>query len=245
MVGSAPNRQRTAAVCRTMLLCARLAALALLLAACGGAAVAPSPSATSAPTGSAPSASATATHLAVPAGAAGFAVADGSKAVIRVNEQVAGVALPGEAVVTTTVMDGEFVLLPDGTFASGSKIRADLDRLKSDNDLRDEWIKFNTLLTRTYRYAEFTPTRLTGVPLPLPAAGTWNAKLDGTMKIRTTEKPVTWDLTVTRDGAKTTAGGGIVFTFGDYGMAVPANRLILSVKDEIRLRVDLVVNDLR
>lgn len=219
--------------------------VALLLAACGGAAVSPSPSATAIPPTTTPGASPTAAHLPVPAGAVGFTVADGSKAVIRVNEQVAGVALPGEAVVTTTVMDGEFVLLPDGSFAPGSKIRANLDRLKSDNDLRDEWIKFNTLLTTTYRYAEFTPTRITGVPLPLPTSGTWNAKLDGTMKIRTTEKPVSWDIAVTRDPTQTTAGGGIVFQFGDYGMAVPANRLILSVKDEVRLHVDLVVHDYR
>ena len=217
---------------------------AVAATACGGAAVAPSPAPTASATPT-PSASPTPAHLPVPSGAFGFVVADGSKAVIRVNEQVAGVALPGEAVVTTTVMDGEFVLLPDGSFAPGSKIRADLEKLKSDNDLRDEWIKFNTLNTSLYRYAEFTPKSISGLPMPLPSSGTWNAKLDGTMKIRTTEKPVTWDVTVVRDGAKTTAGGAIVFQFGDYGMAVPANRLILSVKDEVRLRVDLVVNDFR
>ena len=154
-------------------------------------------------------------------------------------------ALPGEAVVTTEVMDGTAVLGADGTFASGSLIRADLRALKSDNDLRDEWIKFNTLETSRFRYAEFTPTRVTGVPLPLPASGTWNAKLEGTMKIKSTTKPVTWELVVTRDTSKTTASGGIVFQFGDYGMAVPANRLILSVKDEVRLQVDLVMTDRR
>jgi polyisoprenoid-binding protein YceI len=225
--------------------------LALVIAACGGAGVTALPPATASATGAPSGAAAALTgspspaHLTVPAGAIGFAVADGSKAVIRVNEQVAGVALPGEAVVTTTAMDGEFVLLADGTFAKGSRIRADLERLKSDNDLRDEWIKFNTLQTRLYRYAEFTPSRLTGVALPLPAAGTWTAKLEGTMRIRTTEKPVTWDLAVVRDASGTTAGGAIVFQFGDYGMAVPANRLVLSVKDEVRLRVDLVVTELR
>lgn len=219
-----------------------LAALVGVFAACGGSTGTPAASLT--PT-TAPSPSATSTALAVPAGAVGFTVADGSRSVIRVHEQVAGVALPGEAVVTTAAMDGTAVLGADGTFASGSLIRADLRALKSDNDLRDEWIKFNTLETSPFRYAEFTPTRVTGIPLPLPAAGTWNAKLEGTMKIKTTTKPVTWDLVVTRDSAKTTASGGLVFQFGDYGMAVPANRLILSVKDEIRLQVDLVMTQIR
>lgn len=223
----------------------RRTALALVfcgVAACGGSTGTPAPAASAT---TAPNASATSTAVAVPAGAVGLTVADGSKSVIRVHEQVAGVALPGEAVVTTAVMDGTAVLAGDGTFASGSIIRADLQALKSDSDLRDEWIKFNTLETSRFRYAEFTPTRVTGVPLPLPASGTWNAKLEGTMKIKTTTKPVTWDLVVTRDSSKTTASGGIVFQFGDYGMAVPANRLILSVKDEVRLQVDLVLTDKR
>ena len=212
------------------------------LAACGGSSGTPAPAA-SATTAASPTA--TTSALAVPAGAVGFTVADGSKSVIRVHEQVAGVALPGEAVVTTAVMDGTAVLGGDGMFASGSIIRADLQALKSDSDLRDEWIKFNTLETSRFRYAEFNPTRVTGVPLPLPASGTWNAKLEGTMKIKTTTKPVTWELVVTRDTSRTTASGGIVFKFGDYGMAVPANRLILSVKDEVRLQVDLVLTDKR
>jgi polyisoprenoid-binding protein YceI len=219
-----------------------LAAVALLIAACG------TPTATPAAGTASPSAAAASpspSGLAVPAGAVGFRVADGSKAVIRVNEVLASVQLPGEAVVTTTSLDGEFVLLADGTFVRGSKIRADLDRLKSDSDLRDEWIKVNTLQTRQFRYAEFTPAKATGLPAPLPASGSWRAKVDGTMKIKSTEKPVTWDLTVTRDGARTTASGAIAFLFGDYGMAVPSNRLVLSVKDEIRLSVELVVSDLR
>jgi polyisoprenoid-binding protein YceI len=102
----------------------------LLLSGCAASSAgSPSPSAAPAAGTPATSASPAATHLVVPAGTFGFRVADGSKAVIRVNEVLANVQLPGEAVVTTTAMDGEFVVLPDGSFASGSKIRGDLDRL--------------------------------------------------------------------------------------------------------------------
>ena len=223
---------------------ARAVLVALLAVSCGGqpATIAPSASASAA---TSPSAAASPTLAPLPAGALSFRVADGSKAVIRVNEVVASVQVPGEAVVTTTAMDGAFVLLADGSFASGSKIRADLDRLKSDNDLRDEWIKINTLQTRLYRYAEFTPLRVSGVPLPVPPSGSWTAKIDGTMKIKTTERPVTWEVTITRDPAKVASTGTIVFKFGDYGMDVPANRLVLSVKDEVRLQVDLVATEAR
>ena len=37
--------------------------------------------------------------------------------------------------------------------------------------------------------------------------------------------------------------GAMSFRFGDYGMAVPANRLILSVVDDVRLEIDLVAKD--
>jgi polyisoprenoid-binding protein YceI len=211
-----------------------IAAVALACVACSAPPAPPSPTPTSA--------AATATSPApatLPPGALAFTVGSGTKATIRVHEQVAGVALPGEAVVTTTAVDGRFVLLADGTFQEGSKLRADLDALKSDSDLRDEWIKVNTLQTRRYRYAEFTPVRISGVPLPLPASGSWQATVEGTMKIKATEKPVAWDLAVTRMGGDVSASGAIRFRFGDYGMDVPANRLILSVEDDIHLEIAL------
>ena len=168
---------------------------------------------------------------------------DRSLATIRVHEQIAGVALPSDAVVATRAYAGELRLLPDGTFADGSLIAVDLDTLKSDSDLRDEWIKINTLQTRRYPRAEFVASRVSGVPLPLPPSGEWNAKVDGTMRIHGTEKPLTWDLVVTRTPGEVRARGTTVFRFGDYGMAVPANRLILSVVDEVRLEIDVMAHD--
>jgi len=213
-----------------------IAAAVLACVACSAPPAPPTPTPTPTP---ASAATATAPPATLPPGALAFTVAPGTKATIRVHEQVAGVVLPGEAVVTTTMLDGRFVLLPDGTFQEGSKLRADLDALKSDNDLRDEWIKVNTLQTRLYRYAEFSPSRVSGLPLPLQASGTWQAKVEGRMKIKTTEQPVTWDLVITRTGSEVSATGAIRFRFGDYGMDVPANRLVLSVEDDIHLEIAL------
>ena len=205
----------------------------------------------STPPRSTPSASAsasatvsTAATSPLPAGARRLAVVpDRSTATIRVREQVAGVPAPGDAVLTTSAFKGTLVLLADGTFASGSMLSADLDTLKSDSDLRDEWIKVNTLNTRIYPRAEFSPIRVTGVPLPLAPNGEWNATIDGTMKIHGVERQISWPLQVTRSSGETRVRGSTAFKFGDYGMAVPANRLILSVVDEVRLEVDLVARE--
>lgn len=165
----------------------------------------------------------------------------GSRATIRVNEQVANVQLPGEAVLRTSAFDGEVLLRTDGTFADGSLVRVDLDTLLSDSDLRDEWIKINTLETRRYRYAELVPRSVSGVPLPLPAGGEWSARLVSTMRIKGVEREVLWDLATRRTPTGIVATGATRFRFGDYGMAVPANRLVLSVVDDVRLEVELAL----
>jgi polyisoprenoid-binding protein YceI len=210
------------------------------LVSCAAPAAPPStPPATAAAT---PTATATATAL--PAGARRFAiVADRSQATIRVREQVAAIPAPGDAVLTTRAFTGAVVLLPDGGFASGSAFAADLDTLKSDEPLRDEWIKFNTLNTRVYPRAEFTLARVSGVPMPIAAQGEWAGTLEGTMKIHGVERQVTWPVQVTRSGDEVRVLGATAFHFGDYGMAVPANRLILSVVDDVRLEIDLVARE--
>lgn len=180
----------------------------------------------------------------LPAGARAFVVVpERSSAVIRVREQIAGVPAPGDAVLTTRDFSGRLVLLPDGTFAAESTVVVALDSLDSDSDLRDEWIKVNTLQTRRYPHAEFTARRLTGVPLPLPEGGEWTARLEGTMRIHGVERALTWELRTMRRSAEVRVTGSTSFRFGDYGMEVPANRLILSVVDDVRLEIDLIAAD--
>ncbi|HEV8670397.1 MAG TPA: YceI family protein [Candidatus Limnocylindria bacterium] len=191
-----------------------------------------------------PTATATASASALPVGARRFAVVpERSLATIRVREQVAAIPAPGDAILTTRAFSGAVVLLPDGAFASGSAFAADLDTLKSDEPLRDEWIKFNTLNTRVYPRAEFTLLRVIGLPLPLASQGEWAAALEGTMKIHGVERPLSWPVQVTRSAGEVRVRGKTEFVFGDYGMAVPANRLILSVVDNVRLEVDLVARE--
>lgn len=216
-----------------------LALIAIIaLASCAAPQVSPPASAA---TASPPSAS---TATALPAGARRFAIVpDRSLATIRVREQIAAIPAPGDAVLTTRAFSGTVVLLPDGAFASGSSFAADLDSLKSDEPLRDEWIKFNTLNTRVYPRAEFTLERVNGVPMPLAAQGEWAATLEGTMKIHGVERRVSWPVQVTRSGSEVRVRGATAFRFGDHGMTVPANRLILSVVDDVRLEIDVVARD--
>ncbi|HEV2011443.1 MAG TPA: YceI family protein [Candidatus Limnocylindria bacterium] len=216
----------------------RLVALTIvaLAAACGGAAsVAVDPTAT--PT----SAAGTATPAATTG--ASWTVIDKSKATVRVHEQLVGVNLPSDAVLTATGAKGSFALNADGTFSSDSKVTFDLTTLSSDQQNRDNFVKQDTLNTRQFPTATFVPTKVTGLALPLAASGDFTFTLTGTLTIRGKSKQVTFDLKATRNGGDliATATANPTLKFEDFGMSAPSVPLrVVSVTDEIRLVIDIV-----
>lgn len=210
----------------------------MLVAACGGSATLETP--TASPTAST---SPTATAAPTTAPAAAWTLTDKSKATIRVREQLAGVSLPSDAVLTAAGAKGSFELNTDGTFASGSKITCDLTTLSSDENQRDNFIKQDTLQVRQFPTAEFVPTKVSGLTLPLAASGTFTFTLTGNMTIKGKTREVTFDVTAKRDGGDltATATANPSWKFGDFGMTAPSVPFrVLSVTDEIRATIDIV-----
>ena len=208
----------------------------LLVAACGGPATLSVASAT-------PTATPTDSATAAAASGAAWTVTDKSKATIRVREQLVGVSLPSDAVLTATGAKGSFTLNADGTFASGSKITFDLTTLASDERDRDNFIKNDTLQVRQFPTAEFVPTKTTGLTVPLATSGTFAFTLTGNMTIKGKTKEVTFDVTAKRDGSDltATATANPSWKFGDFGMTAPSVPFrVLSVTDEIRAAIDIV-----
>jgi polyisoprenoid-binding protein YceI len=170
-------------------------------------------------------------------------VSDKSKATVRVREQLVGVNLPSDAVLTATGATGSFALNADGTFASGSKISFDLTTLSSDERARDNFIRQDTLQVRQFPRAEFEPTKVSGLSLPLATSGTLTFTLIGNMTIRGKTKEVTFDVVANRDGGdlNATATANPSWKFGDFGMSAPSVPFrVVSVTDEIRVAIDLV-----
>jgi polyisoprenoid-binding protein YceI len=218
-----------------------VAGLGLLVVACGGSAAVSTATPTATPTAS-PTATASAAATATTAATA-WTVTDKTKATVRVREQLVGVSLPSDAVLTATGAKGAFDLNSDGTFSSGSKITIDMTTLSSDQRDRDNFIKQDTLGVRQFPTAEFVPTKVTGVTLPLPSSGTFTFTLTGNMTIRGATKEVTFDVTAKRDGGDliATATANPSLKFGDFGMRAPSVPFrVVSVTDEIRLSIDLV-----
>jgi polyisoprenoid-binding protein YceI len=214
-------------------------AAALLIAACGGAS-APRP--TTDPT---TAASPTPASTVSASGPWTFSIDSSSKTTVRVREVLAQIRAPSDAVLTGTGVKGSFTLSADGTFAASSKITADLTTLCSDEGLRDQFIKDNTLQTRRFPTAEFIPDKAGALPLPLPETGEFTFTLAGRMTIHGTTKTVTFDVTAKRDGARltATAKANPSWKFADFGMQRPRVASVLSIEDDIRVEIALVATE--
>ncbi|HZP97083.1 MAG TPA: YceI family protein [Candidatus Limnocylindria bacterium] len=217
--------------------------IALFLAfatACAPSAAAPAATAT--PTATVPS---TAAPPSIPSASAGatWTVTSASKATVSVREQLVGVSLPSDAVLTATGAAGSFAVNADGTFTPESKITFDVSTLASDRRDRDNFIKQSTLQVRQFPAATFVPTKATGLTLPLAADADVTFALAGKLTIHGVTKDVTFDVVAKRSGAQltATATAAPALRFEDFGMTAPSVPFrVVSVTDEIHLVVEVV-----
>ena len=219
-----------------------LALAAVALVACGGGATVSTTTPTATPTPSATPAPAITSPTAAASGKV-WTVTAASKATVSVREQLVGVSLPSDAVLTATGGTGTFRLNADGSFTADSKITFDLNTLASDNRDRDNFIKQDTLQVRQFPKAELVPTKTTGLATPLATNGTFTFKLTGNLTLHGKTKEVTFDVVATRTGGELTAKATLdpSVKFGDFGMTAPTVAFrVVSIVDEIRLVVDLV-----
>jgi len=168
-------------------------------------------------------------------------IAPGTKASYRVREQLLGFNFPNDALGTTQSVSGSITIAPDGAVAAGSKITVDLRTLKSDDDRRDNYLRDRTLQTNQSPYAEFVARRLTGVPMPIPASGKAALQLVGDMTVHRTTAEIVWTIDATLGPDRVTGQAKTSFPFAKFGLTIPRLPGLLSVDDNIRLELDLVL----
>jgi polyisoprenoid-binding protein YceI len=161
-----------------------------------------------------------------------------SEARYRAREQLAGRALPSEAVGSTRTVSGTIVLDAAGTIVrEASKVTVDLRSLRSDEQRRDNYIQRNTLKTDQFPTAEFVPTQIRGLPSP-PPAGELAFQLLGDLTVHGTTRPVVWEVTARVDDTEVVGTATTQVKITDFGMELPRVALVLSIEDAIVLEVD-------
>jgi len=168
-------------------------------------------------------------------------IAPGTKASYRVREQLLGFNFPNDAVGTTQSVSGSITIAPDGAMTSGSKITVDLRTLKSDDERRDNYLRDRTLQTNQSPFAEFVARRLTGLAAPIPASGKAALQLVGDMTVHRVTSEIVWTIDATLGPDRVTGQAKTNFTFAKFGLILPRLPGLLSVDDNIRLELDLVL----
>src|SRR5688572_9176761 len=179
---------------------------------------------------------------AAPAGTRKFVIVPAeSCAKYVVEETLRG--LVTNAVGTTNAISGEIYLTPSG-LASGqtSAFRVDLSTLKSDESMRDNFIRQNTLQTSRYQYAEFTVKSLSGFPADYAANTQVEMTLTGTLKIKDVQKDVEWKVLARQSGDTLTATADTDILFRDFNMTPPSVP-IATARESIHIQIVLVARE--
>jgi polyisoprenoid-binding protein YceI len=167
-------------------------------------------------------------------------IVQGTKARYRVNEQLAGISFPNDAVGSTEAVTGALIVNPDGTFAAGSKISVDLKTLTSDQSMRDSYIQSRTLETNQFPTMDLVPKRAIGLPSPLPSGN--QAQIGFQLVFDTTlhgvTKETTWNVVAVL--GPTNVGGRATTTidFTTFNMTKPSLARLMSVDDKIHLEIE-------
>jgi polyisoprenoid-binding protein YceI len=167
-------------------------------------------------------------------------ITQGTTARYKVNEQLAGISFPNDAVGTTTAITGALIVNPDGSFAAGSKITVDLRTLASDQGMRDNYVRTRTLETEKFPMMEVVAKKANGLPSPLPTANQAQAgfQLVTDVTLHGVTKEVIWNVVAVFGPAQ--VGGRAVATvdFAMFNMTKPSLARLVSVDDKIGLEIE-------
>jgi polyisoprenoid-binding protein YceI len=171
-----------------------------------------------------------------PTGTRYVAVTADSVAAYAVGETFLGKDLNTTAVGKTSALTGELVL--DGGVIQPSVVQVDVRTLKSDEARRDNQVR-KALDTTNHPYATFHITGAEGNPV-LTEGAEVALKLQGTMTIKGTEKPLVFDAKAKLAGDTLTLTATTTFNMTEFGVRPPSIAGFVSVKDEVRLDVTFV-----
>ncbi|MDE2937793.1 MAG: YceI family protein [Chloroflexota bacterium] len=165
----------------------------------------------------------------IPAGG-GFVIGEGSEATFTVNEKLAWLDLPNDAVMRTVGIAGTIQL--DG---QPSVIELDLHSMTSDSDRRDGYVR--NRMFPDHRTATFTVSDLGDLPDPLPEGEEITRQVEGELSIKSVTKPITFEVQARKDPDKLFVLGRTTFTWDDLELPPPNIPGRIEVKDEVQVEV--------
>ena len=170
-----------------------------------------------------------------------------SSATYVVREKLARLPIENDAAgttqdVATGDVTGELHLTPQGLVqGTPSTFKVDLNTLASDERLRDNFVRNNTLQTNqgNNRYAQFVIESVDGFPVGYVEGQEVTLSLSGQMTIHGVTKPLIFEVKARRAGEFLTATADTSFNMSEFGIN-PPNVPTARSYDLVRLQVVLV-----
>ncbi len=159
-----------------------------------------------------------------------FVVGEGSEATFTVEEKLARLPLPNDAVVRTQALTGEIHL--DGR---PSVIHIDLHQLESDQARRDQYIRQR--MFPSHPVATLTVDNLLPLPPGFTEGEVVNTQVTGILDIRGIQAPVTFRVEARDDGDMVFVLGRTSFVWADFQMTAPNIGSFVQVTEEVSVEV--------
>lgn len=161
-----------------------------------------------------------------------FVVGQGSQATFTVNEKLAQLTLPNDAVMKSSALTGDIRL--DGR---PSKITLDTTTLTSDQSRRDQAVQ--RMIFSKAPTAVLTIPAITTLPETYQPGQTVKQQVAGTLAINGVEKPMAFEVEARMDGTTLNVLGKSSFVWKDFNMS-PPNTPSVTVQDQVAVQVLLV-----
>ena len=165
-----------------------------------------------------------------PGGGMAYVVGAGSEATFTVNEKLAWLDLPNDAVMRTTGLSGMLYL--DG---QPSVVELDLHSMTSDSDRRDRYVRQR--MFPDHPTAVFTVIDLGELPDPVPVGEVIAREVPGELAIGGVTRPITFAVEARLDSAELFVLGRTAFTWQELDIPPPNIPGRIQVKDEVRVEV--------
>ncbi|MBQ12161.1 MAG: hypothetical protein CMJ45_11505 [Planctomyces sp.] len=167
-----------------------------------------------------------------------FVVTERSRATFRVREQLALIPLPHQADMRTTALSGEIHF--DGR---PSVIEIDLHQLSSGQNLRDGYVR--RAMFPDHPKATFTLENVASLPPGFAEGEASKSRIDGVLNISGEDFPLRFNITAQDKGDAVTIVGRTRFTWEELGIKPPTAGVVLTLDDEVEVRIRLTVKPIR
>jgi polyisoprenoid-binding protein YceI len=180
-------------------------------------------------------------------------VPEESSASYMVEEEFFGLALGkygipeglSDTVGSTQSIQGQFELNWDDLSAplGENTFTVDLSTLKSNQSLRDSWIRENGPEFNTYPNATFVASSLEGAPTSYTLGEEISFQMVGELTIRETTQPATFDITARLEDGTVTGTATTALKMTNFGITPPDFANTLTVSDDFDITVEFTARE--